>query len=135
VVIGDPEDGLDGPLFFLGGHLFLSEALLHFGPEHPLLELRFHPLLGRLLGQRETLAFQGHPLLGLFAFAQGDQAGGELSQILQGQPLLAGGFGQPLGGDGEVQRKPLGERAGDGFVLVLPAGSDLAAHPGGVLAE
>jgi hypothetical protein len=86
VIIGNPEDGLDGPLFFLGGHLFLSETLLHFGPQHPLLELRFHPLLGRLLGQFETLPFEGHPLLGLVAFAQGDQAGGELLQSSRGRP-------------------------------------------------
>jgi hypothetical protein len=138
VVVGNAEDCLDGPFLFLGGHLFLSEALLDFGPQYPLLELRFHALFGRLPGQLKALVFQFHPLPGVVAFAQGDQASGELLQDFERQALFPGGFGQPLGGDGEVQGEPLGKGAAE-RLGILPAGVagsiDLCANSPRVLAE
>jgi hypothetical protein len=138
VVVGNAEDRLDGPLFFLGGHPFLSETLLDFGPQHPLLELRFHALFGRLPGHFEALVFQFHPLPGVVAFAQGDQAGSELLQDFEREAFLAGGLGQPLGGDGEVQGEPLGEGAAE-RLGILPAwvagGIDLCANSPRVFAE
>jgi hypothetical protein len=138
VVVGNAEDRLDGPFFFLGGHFLRAETLLDFGLQHPFLELRFHALFGRLPGQFKALVFQFHPLPGVVAFAQGDQASGELLQDFERQALFPGGFGQPLGGDGEVQGEPLGEGAAE-RLGILPAcvaeSIDLCANSPRVFAE